>query len=159
MQMKVNAMALFYVYQNQTYQHEHDGGYVWSPQRAKSGGENQGYKIMTEISFLVYQAGQFIRPNAFLLLTFLLNCMLSVLIGTSFGTAATMGVICMSIGNVMGCSPVLLSGAVLSGIYFGDRCSPLSTSALVVATITKTNLFTIYLYPQPLWSWLRSCKA
>lgn len=32
MQMKVNAMALFYVYQNQTYQHEHDGGYVWSPQ-------------------------------------------------------------------------------------------------------------------------------
>lgn len=57
MQMKVNAMALFYVYQNQTYQHEHDGGYVWSPQRAKSGGENQGYKIMTEISFLVYQAG------------------------------------------------------------------------------------------------------
>lgn len=62
MQMKVNAMALFYVYQNQIYQHEHDGGYVWSPQRAKSGGENQGYKIMTEISFLVYQAGQFIRP-------------------------------------------------------------------------------------------------
>jgi Na+:H+ antiporter, NhaC family len=94
------------------------------------------------IPFLVYEAGQFISPNAFLLLTFLLNCMLSVLIGTSFGTAATMGVICMSIGNVMGYSPVLLSGAILSGIYFGDRCSPLSTSALVVATITKTDLFT-----------------
>lgn len=68
--------------------------------------------------------------------------MLSILIGTSFGTAATMGVICMSIGRVMGVSQVLESGAILSGIYFGDRCSPLSTSALVVATITKTDLFT-----------------
>ncbi|WP_296903687.1 Na+/H+ antiporter NhaC family protein [uncultured Megasphaera sp.] len=93
------------------------------------------------IPFLVYEAGQIISPHAFLLLTFLLNAMLSVLIGTSFGTVATMGVICMSIGNVMGCSPVLLSGAVLSGIYVGDRCSPLSTSALVVAAITKTDLF------------------
>lgn len=94
------------------------------------------------IPFLVYEAGQAISPHAFLLLTFLLNAGLSVLIGTSFGTAATMGVICMSIGNVMGCSPILLSGAILSGTYFGDRCSPLSTSALVVATITKTDLFT-----------------
>lgn len=94
------------------------------------------------IPFLVYEAGQVISPHAFYLLTFLLNAMLSILIGTSFGTAATMGVICMSIGHVMGVSQVLESGAILSGIYFGDRCSPLSTSALVVATITKTDLFT-----------------
>lgn len=42
------------------------------------------------IPFLVYEAGQIISPHAFLLLTFLLNAMLSILIGTSFGTVATM---------------------------------------------------------------------
>ena len=44
------------------------------------------------------------------------------LIGTSLGTAATMGFICVSIGKAMGINPYYLGGAVLSGIYFGDRC-------------------------------------
>ena len=35
---------------------------------------------------------------------------------TAFGTAATMGVICMSIAQAMGLSPVLAGGAVLSGV-------------------------------------------
>lgn len=42
-------MSIFYVYQNQTYDQERNGTYVWSPQRTKNGVENQGYKIMTEI--------------------------------------------------------------------------------------------------------------
>ncbi len=57
-------MAIFYVYQNQTYAHEHDGGYVWSPQRNKSGGENQGYRIMTEIrkgDFIIHHASTAIQ--------------------------------------------------------------------------------------------------
>jgi NhaC family Na+:H+ antiporter len=38
--------------------------------------------------------------------------------------------------------PILYSGgAVLAGSYFGDRCSPMSTSALLVSTVTKTDLF------------------
>lgn len=94
------------------------------------------------IPYLVYSAGRVIRPDAFLVVTFLLNSGLSLLIGTSFGTVATMGVICMSIGNAMNYDPVWLGGAILSGIYVGDRCSPLSTSALVVASITHTDLFT-----------------
>jgi NhaC family Na+:H+ antiporter len=61
--------------------------------------------------------------------------------GTAFGTAATMGVITMAIANTMGLNPVLVGGAVVSGVFFGDRCSPISTSALLVATITHTNIF------------------
>lgn len=100
------------------------------------------WRISGTIPYLIHAAGQIIRPDAFLLVTFLLNSGLSLLIGTSFGTVATMGVICMSIGNAMNCDPAWLGGAVLSGIYVGDRCSPLSTSALVVASITHTDLFT-----------------
>ena len=94
------------------------------------------------IAFIVYMGSKLISPSILILLTFLLCSILSVLIGTSIGTAATMGVICASIGKTMGVNPYYVGGAVLSGIYFGDRCSPMSTSALLIAELTKTNLYT-----------------
>jgi NhaC family Na+:H+ antiporter len=93
------------------------------------------------IPAIVYYASGLIRPSLIIFLTFLLNCLLSFLMGTSFGTAATMGLICMTIAKTMGVSPAITGGAVLSGIYFGDRCSPVSTSALLTAEITGTNLY------------------
>ena len=94
------------------------------------------------IAFIVYMGSKLISPSILILLTFLLCSILSFLIGTSLGTAATMGVICVSIGKAMGINPYYLGGAVLSGIYFGDRCSPMSTSALLITELTKTNLYT-----------------
>ena len=79
-------------------------------------------------------------PSWFLVASFLLNCLISFLTGTSFGSVATMGVICMTMGNALGISPVLSGGAILSGVFFGDRCSPVSTSALLVADLTKTDV-------------------
>ena len=94
------------------------------------------------IAFIVYIGSKLISPSILILLTFLLCSILSFLIGTSLGTAATIGVICVSIGKAMGINPYYLGGAVLSGIYFGDRCSPMSTSALLITELTKTNLYT-----------------
>ena len=94
------------------------------------------------IAFIVYMGSKLVSPSILILLTFLLCSILSVLIGTSLGTAATMGVICVSIGKTMGVNPYYVGGAVLSGIYFGDRCSPMSTSALLISELTKTNLYT-----------------
>ena len=93
------------------------------------------------IPVIVSYAAKLIRPGVFLLMTFLLNAGVSVLTGTSFGTAATMGVICATMGSVMGVPVVLTGGAVLAGAFFGDRCSPVSTSALLVATLTETSIF------------------
>ena len=94
------------------------------------------------IAFIVYMGSKLISPSILILITFLLCAMLSLLIGTSLGTAATIGVICFSIGKTMGINPYYIGGAVLSGIYFGDRCSPMSTSALLISELTKTNLYT-----------------
>ena len=94
------------------------------------------------IAYIVYMGSKLISPSILILLTFLLCSILSVLIGTSLGTAATMGIICASIGKAMGVNPYYIGGAVLSGIYFGDRCSPMSTSALLISELTKTNLYT-----------------
>lgn len=93
------------------------------------------------IPVIVCYASGLIRPAYFLVMTFLLNCLVSILTGTSFGTAATMGVICATMGTSLNINPLLIGGAVLSGIYFGDRCSPVSTSALLVAELTKTDIF------------------
>lgn len=82
-----------------------------------------------------------ILPSLLLPMAFLLNCALSFLTGTAFGTAATMGVICAAMGTAIGTPPILLGGAILSGSFFGDRCSPSSSSALLVAELTHTSIF------------------
>ncbi len=82
-----------------------------------------------------------INPKSFIFMTFSLCCLVSFLIGTSFGSAATMGVICVTMGMAMGANPVLTGGAMLSGVLFGDRCSPVSTSALLISELTGTNIY------------------
>jgi len=93
------------------------------------------------IPFIVCTATQFITPQIFIAMTFVLNCLVALLIGTSFGTAATMGVICVTMAHSMGINIVPVCGAMLSGTFFGDRCSPVSTSALLVAELTDTDIF------------------
>ncbi len=94
------------------------------------------------IAVIVGYASRLITPEIFILAAFLLNCFVSFLTGTAFGTAATMGVICATMASALGINPMLTGGVVLAGAYFGDRCSPISTSAILVSTLTKTNLFT-----------------
>lgn len=93
------------------------------------------------IALLVCEASRFCSPSAILLVTFLMCCLISVLTGTSFGSAATMGVICVTIADSMGVPIFYTGGAVLAGVFFGDRCSPMSTSALLVSELTKTDIF------------------
>lgn len=93
------------------------------------------------IAFIISQVVPLIRPGSLLLMSFLLNCGVSMLTGTSIGTAATMGVICMTMAASMGVSPLITGGAVLSGAYFGDRNSPLSTSANLICELTGTSIY------------------
>lgn len=94
------------------------------------------------IARLVNDAAGFITPEWCLLAAFLLNGALSTLTGTAFGTVATMGVITMTMTDAMGINPILSGGAILAGVFVGDRCSPVSTSAALVAVVTQTNLYT-----------------
>lgn len=99
------------------------------------------WRVAGTVPFIVCHATKLIRPSVFLLMAFLLNSGLSFLTGTSFGTAATMGMICAAMGAAMNVDPILTGGAVLSGAFFGDRCSPVSTSALLVAAVTETDIY------------------
>lgn len=90
------------------------------------------------ISALVTFAASLFTPATLIALAFMSCSAVSFLIGTSFGTAATMGVVCATIGQSAGINPLMLGGAILSGCYFGDRCSPVSSSAYLVAELSGT---------------------
>ena len=99
------------------------------------------WRVCGTIPYIVYHATKVCSPNAMVLITFLLCCLISVLTGTAFGTAATMGVICVTMASSMGIPILYSGGAVLASSFFGDRCSPMSTSALLVSTVTGTDLY------------------
>ena len=93
------------------------------------------------IPCLVRLGALIIRPQVFLLCVFWLCAGMSFLLGTSFGTANTMGVVMMTLARAGGVSIPLTTGAILCGIYVGDRCSPMSSSLLLLSTLTETELY------------------
>ena len=93
------------------------------------------------IPAIIFYTADFFSPAIILLMTFWLCGLISTLTGTAFGTGATMGVICAAIAESLGVPIWLTGGAILAGCYLGDRCSPMSTSALLVATLTRTDIF------------------
>lgn len=93
------------------------------------------------IPAIIFYTADFFTPTIILPMTFWLCGLISVLTGTAFGTGATMGIICAAIADSLDVPIWLTGGAILSGCYLGDRCSPMSTSALLVATLTRTDIF------------------
>lgn len=93
------------------------------------------------IAFIVYYASMFAAPQIMVLICFLLCCFVSFLMGTAFGSAATIGIICMTLANSMNIPAVYAGGAILSGIFFGDRCSPMSSGAHLISELTDTDIF------------------
>ena len=82
-----------------------------------------------------------VTPRLFLLLAFLLCAAFSYVLGTSYGVSSTLGVILMALGRSGGVDPTVTAGVILSGVYFGDRCSPASSAASLVAAVTDTDLY------------------
>jgi NhaC family Na+:H+ antiporter len=90
---------------------------------------------------IVYYGIKFLNPNVFILSAFIICCIVSFLIGTSFGTIGTAGIAFMVMGRSGHVNADVLGGAIIAGAYFGDRCSPMSSSANLVANLTDTDLY------------------
>lgn len=93
------------------------------------------------IAFFIYYGIQLITPKLFILIAFLLTCLLSYALGTSFGVIGIAGIILMAMARSGGVSEVVTAGTVLAGAFFGDRCSPVSSSASLVAALTESSLY------------------
>lgn len=90
---------------------------------------------------IVYYGILYMNPQLFILYAFLITSAVSFLIGTSFGTVGTVGVALILMAKSGQVDLNMAAGAIMAGAYFGDRCSPMSSSANLVAHVTGTQLY------------------
>ena len=91
---------------------------------------------------MIYYGIQILRPEWFLVSSSLLCAIVSLLIGSSWTTVATIGVALMGIGKAHGFDDGWIAGSIITGAYFGDKLSPLSDTTVLASSVAGTPLFT-----------------
>ena len=81
-----------------------------------------------------------IDPSLFIACAFLLTAIVSMLLGTAFGTVGTIGIVLITMARAGNIPENIVAGAIIAGAYFGDRNGPLSSSASLVAALTHTKV-------------------
>ncbi|OEG63005.1 MAG: Na+/H+ antiporter NhaC [Halanaerobium sp. MDAL1] len=93
------------------------------------------------IQTMVYYGLELLSPGIFLPAAFLLAAVTSILIGSSFGTIATMGIVLLGVAEGLGVPKAITVGAIVSGAMLGDKISPMSDSTNLTAAMSSTDLF------------------
>jgi len=93
------------------------------------------------IPLLIDYGLKLIHPTWILPAAYIVCCISSLVIGSSWTTAATIGVALVGMAGAMHVSPAICAGAVVSGAYFGDKLSPLSDTTNLAPGVSETDLF------------------
>ena len=91
---------------------------------------------------MIYYGLQILNPTIFLFAACIICSIVSMATGSSWTTAATVGIALVGIGQALGINEGMVAGAVLSGAYFGDKMSPLSDTTNLAPAMAGTDLFT-----------------
>ncbi|MDF2177534.1 Na+/H+ antiporter NhaC [Aliiglaciecola sp. CAU 1673] len=90
---------------------------------------------------LIYYGLELLNPSVFYAASCLICAIVAMSIGSSWTTAATVGVALIGVANGMGMSEAVTAGAIVSGAYFGDKISPLSETTNLAPAVAGTELF------------------
>ncbi|MBO4571028.1 MAG: Na+/H+ antiporter NhaC [Bacteroidales bacterium] len=90
---------------------------------------------------MIYYGLKIIHPKVFIVVTFILCAMISVLAGSSWTTVGTVGIALFGAGELIGLPAGWMAGAILSGAYLGDKLSPLSDAVNLASAISGTDLY------------------
>jgi len=90
---------------------------------------------------MIYFGLKIIDPSWFYAATCLVCGIVAMSIGSSWTTAATVGVAFIGIGTGFEMSTAVTAGAVISGAYFGDKLSPLSETTNLAPAVAGSELF------------------
>ena len=93
------------------------------------------------IPAMIYYGLQILNPTIFLGACVVISAIISIATGSSWTTAATVGIALIGIGDALGISLGMTAGAVLSGAYFGDKMSPLSDTTNLAPAMAGGELF------------------
>jgi Na+:H+ antiporter, NhaC family len=93
------------------------------------------------VPVMIYYGLKILNPEIFLAAGMILCAVVSVSLGTSWGTTGTVGLALMGIGSGFDIPMYWTAGAVVSGAFFGDKISPLSDTTNLAPAVTGVNLF------------------
>jgi len=100
------------------------------------------WNLSGTIPTLVYYGIQALSPAWYYVATALICGIIAMSIGSSWTTAGTIGVGLVGIAAMIGVSPAITAGAVISGGYLGDKLSPLSETTILSAQMVKVDVYT-----------------
>ncbi|NMP15535.1 MULTISPECIES: Na+/H+ antiporter NhaC [unclassified Thalassotalea] len=103
---------------------------------------------------LIYYGLNVLDPSWFYAATCIICGLVSMSIGSSWTTAATVGVALLAVAGGLELSAPITAGAIISGAYFGDKISPLSETTNLAPAVAGSELFTHIRYM--LWTTLPS---
>lgn len=93
------------------------------------------------IPAMIFYGLEILSPGIFLFAGCLICCIVSLSTGSSWTTAATVGIALMGIASALDVSPAMTAGAIVSGAYFGDKMSPLSDTTNLAPAVAGSTLF------------------
>ena len=93
------------------------------------------------IPTMIYYGLKILNPHYFLITAAVLCSIVSLVIGSSYTTAGTIGVALIGISLGLGINPAMAAGAVVSGAYFGDKMSPMSDTTNLAPAVAGSNVF------------------
>lgn len=98
------------------------------------------WNLSGTIPTLVYYGIQILSPDWYYAATALICGVIAMSIGSSWTTAGTIGVGLVGIAVMLGVSPAITAGAVISGAYLGDKLSPLSETTVLTAQMVEVDV-------------------
>ena len=99
------------------------------------------WKAAGIVPAMIYYGLQVLSPGIFLVATLLITSIVSLATGSSWTTAATIGIALMGVGQGLGIPAPIIAGCVVSGAYFGDKMSPLSDTTNLAPAVSGATLF------------------
>jgi NhaC family Na+:H+ antiporter len=100
------------------------------------------WNLSGTIPTMVYYGIQLLQPSWFYAASALICAVVALSIGSSWTTVGTIGVGLVGIASLLGVSPVITAGAVISGAYLGDKTSPLSETSILSAQLVGVDIYT-----------------
>lgn len=90
---------------------------------------------------MIYYGMEILSPTYFLFAACLISCIVALASGNAWTAAGTIGIALMGVSEGLGVNPAMAAGAVISGVYFGDKISPLSETTNLTPGVAGSELF------------------
>ncbi|GEB22888.1 Na+/H+ antiporter NhaC [Brevibacterium aurantiacum] len=99
------------------------------------------WMIAGTIPMMIYYGLGLISAQFIVLIAFVISAIVSVITGTSWGSAGTVGVALMGIATGLDAPLAATAGAIVAGAYFEDKLSPLSDTTNLAPIAAGTTLW------------------